>query len=282
MKDDSILFVIVLYKIRLEDSITYSSILNSLLNFDGNLDLLVYDNSPGNYDYRRDIPNLNITYVADQDNSGVSKAYNYASTVASKHGKKWMILLDQDTLFPANFINMYIKGIEANPNEKLLAPVMLTDDNKVISPCIFKLGRGFYGKETKPGIYNLKSRSLINCGLCIELEAFKKINGYNEKIKLDFSDHDFVRRFSEHVRDLFVLIDLQVKHQLSTTMKNSLLSEKVRFDYYLEGAKQFSSSFTEGVLVNVNAFLRAVKLGVMYKDFIFIKKFITQILSRNA
>jgi GT2 family glycosyltransferase len=282
MDSNSILFVIVLYKCRLSDSLTYLSIINSLHNLEFKPDLLVYDNSPDEQDLSAyDNEKLNVIYMADKLNGGVSKAYNYAAAIAGDE-KKWLVLFDQDTVFPADFIQVYIKAIHANPNEKLFAPVMLTEDDKIISPCNFKLERGFYGKDKEPGIYSLKSRSLINCGLCINLGSFREIGGYNEKIKLDFSDHDFVSRFSRNITDCFVLIDLKVKHQLSTTSKNTLTADMIRFEYYLEGAAQFSSSFGTATLLKINAFLRALKLSVVHKHFIFIKFFLNHSPSRNA
>ncbi len=282
MDGDSILFVIVLYKCKLSDSLTYLSMLNSLTNLGFNPDILIYDNSPDIQDAPlNNQEKLNIIYVADKLNGGVSKAYNYAATIAGRK-KKWLLLFDQDTFFPTDFIQVYIKAIQKNPTEKLFAPVMLTDNDKIISPCVFKLKRGFYGKDKEPGIYSLKNRSLINCGLCINLLSFRNIGGYNEKIKLDFSDHDFVSRFNTQISDRFVLIDLKVKHQLSTALKNTLTADIVRFDYYLEGASQFSSSFGEATILNINALLRALKLGVVHKRFIFIKKFVNHSLGRNA
>ncbi|MDP9076357.1 MAG: glycosyltransferase [Bacteroidota bacterium] len=256
--------------------------LNSLTNLGFNPDILIYDNSPDIQDAPlNNQEKLNIIYVADKLNGGVSKAYNYAATIAGRK-KKWLLLFDQDTFFPTDFIQVYIKAIQKNPTEKLFAPVMLTDNDKIISPCVFKLKRGFYGKDKEPGIYSLKNRSLINCGLCINLLSFRNIGGYNEKIKLDFSDHDFVSRFNTQISDRFVLIDLKVKHQLSTALKNTLTADIVRFDYYLEGASQFSSSFGEATILNINALLRALKLGVVHKRFIFIKKFVNHSLGRNA
>ncbi|WP_183560823.1 glycosyltransferase [Mucilaginibacter sp. SP1R1] len=268
--------VLVLYKLNLNKSKTFLSILKSLQKAGSKLDLLVYDNSPAyNADIASTISSLsevNINYYPDNNNSGVSKAYNLAQSVGKVNGKKWIILFDQDTDFPEDMIEKYIDATRTFPNDKLFAPIMFANQKTMISPCYFKLMRGFSASGVTTGISSLKKYSVINCGLCIDIDSFMVNNGYNELIRLDFSDHDFIRRFKDTVTDRFIVIDLKVNHELSTESKNSAKSDLVRFDYYLEGAKYISSSVFESFLLKIHAALRSLKLTLIHKDFSFIKK----------
>ena len=181
------------------------------------------------------------------------------------------MLFDQDTAFPDETIDVYIKAIENYPECKFFAPLMLSKAT-IISPCRFKLMRGSSLKNVTVGVNTLQNISIINCGMCIHLNAFQKNNGYNELLKLDFSDHDFVRRFKDMVSNEFVLIDLKVQHELSSKNKNSLNSDLVRFDYYLEGTKNISGSIFEKRLVKFNAIMRSIKLSLIHRNTSFLIK----------
>lgn len=268
--------VLVLYKSGLKESKTFLSICRSLEKNNQELDLVVYDNTP---EYNDNLPtgvstigNVNVTYCQDYDNSGVSKAYNTGQAIGKLRGKKWIILFDQDTSFPENTITKYIEATHAFPNEKLFSPIMVANGKTIISPCHFKFMRGFSVKEIKTGINSLNNFSVINCGMCIDIKSFDQNKGYNELIKLDFSDHDFVKRFKKTVTDRFIVIDLKVHHELSSTSKNSKYSDLVRFDYYLEGSKYISSSLIERSFLKFNSTMRGLKLSLIHRSFSFLNK----------
>ncbi len=273
MQDPGILIVIVVYNTSFESSKTFLSMTESVKKFAQKLDLVVYDNNPaGKMPVADGYGFWNITYIPDRNNSGVSKAYNVAAGIAADRSKTWLMLLDEDTDFPVDTIRTYVTAIGAHPHEELFAPIMLTSDRKIISPGFFRLMRGFYANQADPGPGSLKGKSLINCGLCIKLDTFKKLGGYNELIKLDFSDHEFIRRFKEQVTDGFFLVNLQVVHGLSTSTRNSYNSDIKRFQYYLEGARYFSRSLAESLMINFHVFLRALKLSVLHKNRAFLAK----------
>ncbi|MGZ3921653.1 MAG: glycosyltransferase, partial [Bacteroidia bacterium] len=216
--DIGILALIVLYKTKLTESKSFLSLSASLANSDVCMDLLVYDNTPScneggileHYD------NWKIIYHADSENGGVSKAYNKGAQIAKEMNKKWLLLLDQDTSFPLDTMQKYMQAIDENAHEKLLAPILMVNKGTIISPCYFKFMRGFSVKAVEPGLKSLKIFSVINCGLCIDVDAFNLNGGYNEQIKLDFSDHDFIRRFRKSIGNRLIVIDLEVFHSLSS------------------------------------------------------------------
>ncbi|TWI93816.1 GT2 family glycosyltransferase [Mucilaginibacter frigoritolerans] len=266
--------IIVLYKIKLIESKTFLSLSAALNNSQTSIDLVVYDNSPvfNQGDEFNSYKNFNIIYIPDLLNSGVSKAYNKGVEFASQMNKKWVLLLDQDTEFPDNTLQSYLSAIKEYPEKKIFAPIMFVNESKIISPFRYMFMRGFSLKFIEPGINSFNKYSLINCGLCVNVEAFLINGGYNELIKLDFSDHDFIKRFKKSVSDKFVVIDLRVKHELSSETNNSLTSDLVRFDYYLEGAGYISSSLKEKFFLKLNATLRCVKLTLLHRNLGFLIK----------
>jgi rhamnosyltransferase len=271
-----ILAVLVLYKTKLFESRTFISLTESLKANEIKLDLVVYDNSPAHdknslFEY----PNWQITYISDISNGGVSKAYNTGASIAEKRGIKNILFLDQDTDFPKSTIDIYIKTINNYPNYKLFAPMMLSD-NVIISPCRFKHMRGSHINSLNTGPNVLNDLSIINCGMCVDIQSFKKNNGYNEKIKLDFSDHDFIRRIKKMVTNDFVVLDLIVQHQLSSETKNTFNADRIRFDYYLSGGKLSSDNKVELLNFSFNALVRALKLTAIHKKAYFIRRLLAK------
>jgi rhamnosyltransferase len=270
--EDSFLAVIVLYKTRLSEAMTFVSLTQSLKANNITLDLVVYDNSP---EYNRDdefnFPGWRITYIADEHNGGVSKAYNTAADMALSKGKQWLLIFDQDTAFPIEAFNRYLTALKGYPGKQLFAPVMHSG-GVIISPCNYRNMRGRPLKHITGGVHPIDDLSLINCGLCIDASALKKNGGYNELLKLDFSDHDFIRRFKKNISNEFVLINLDVDHELSAKLKNSLESDLNRFRYYLSGAKNMASSSKERSMLRFNALMRGLKLSIIHHNLSFLFK----------
>jgi GT2 family glycosyltransferase len=271
-QNGGIVLVIVLYKCELEQSRTYLSLIKPT-DWPAGTELFVYDNSPNPVEpHPGSLPNVHFTYVADPANGGVSAAYNKAAAYALKKDKKWMLLLDQDTVFPENTFSVYQDAIQNYPEEKLFAPLMLAEQGKLISPCYFRFMRGFSPRHVDTGINSLSKFSLINCGMCIDIQAFLNNHGYDEKVKLDFADHDFIRRFRKSQGERFVVLDLEVAHQLSSEGRNNAGSDLIRFDHYLNGAKHMSASRSERFLLKINALFRSAKLTVIHRNGAFLAK----------
>ena len=274
MNNPDLIAVIVLYKTKINESKSFICLLKSIEYSKVSVDIVIYDNSP-DFNLDTDIVLLNnpIRYIADGSNGGVSKAYNAAFEIAKEKNKGWLLLLDQDTEFPIETINRYFDGIKKYPEESLFVPLILSiDNNKIISPCIFKFMRGFYAKEIFYGKNSLVGHSVINCGICISVNAFGSINGYNENIRLDFSDFEFIERFKKVVSKNVIVVELKFYHSLSAIQKQNISQEKVRFRYYLAGGRHLSKNSFESFFIFINAFLRALKLTIIYKSFFFIKE----------
>lgn len=266
---DGIIAVLVLYNTRLEDSITFTSLRNSLKKNNLRMDILVYDNSPTPMVTESDFisDNWRIHYVHDKTNPGVSKAYNEGLGIARKLNKKWLLLLDQDTSFPQNAVVEYSKAIQENPDIYLLAPIVISI-NKIISPCRYFLNKGYCLRKVNPGVYNFHAKSLINSGMLINVEAFETAGGYNENVRLDFSDRFFISKYKTKYRN-FSVINLRCFQNFSGTQRLTLESALARFAYYCEGARNKAVNKVDYLTLMLVTALRTVKLSLKYMNFRF-------------
>lgn len=180
-----ILAVIVLYNCSLKDSTAYHSLAsNKNLNFFIHLNSLDSEtlNDPRVYSYQ------------DYSNPGVSIAYNRAAEYASEHGYQYLLLADQDSEFPANYLQTFEAAKSDFPNEQIFFPEVIAN-KKMISPAEFKYSRAWYAApKPKYGLMNLKIFRPINSGLLLDLGLFHKVGGYSERVFLDYSDFYFIQR----------------------------------------------------------------------------------------
>ncbi|NJL10556.1 MAG: hypothetical protein HC908_11370, partial [Calothrix sp. SM1_7_51] len=133
---------------------------------------------------------------------------------------------------------------------------------------------GFHLKEIKPGYSSFKNRNLLNSGLLIKIEAFEKVGGFDEKVKLYFSDFSFINKFRK-IYSQFVVINLTCLHGNSNFEAIDLDSALKRFGFYCEGAKASSHDFFDFIWSPIFAFIRAIKLSLKFKSYKFIGQFIS-------
>ncbi len=264
-----ILFVVVLYKKKIaecESIITLTESVNEC-----NLDIFVYDNSP---DYNLNVPdtmgNCRVHYFGDRENPGVSKAYNSGALFAQKTGKKWLILCDQDTMFQNEFFrNLYTAVNNFSPS--LLAP-FLYSNSMLISPCGFTMNYGYPLKIVpQPGFKELNGISLLNSGLIVSLEAYMRCGGYNEKVFLDFSDFDFLKRFKKTSNKVY-LLNVHLNHHLESAFKQKFNDQ--RFIRYARSYRGAIHSLYDLITISPIVCLRSLKLSMSYHSFLPFKLFL--------
>jgi rhamnosyltransferase len=274
---DTIVGVLVLYKIKLEESSSFVTLTNSLQKLQASLDLVVYDNSPNPMLKSSDFSqkaNWKIHYIHDSTNPGVSKAYNEGAKIGQKLNKKWILLLDQDTTFSSNIMESYFNATEMSQSQNIFAPYLYQENPSILlSPSGYNFKRGFPIKNTdhlKSGITSLYGKTLLSSGLLINLMTFQDLGGYNNNLKLDFSDFYFMDQFRK-LYSSFYLIDSKCLHELSRTDETSLEKSIERFSICCESAHHFSENAFEFFQIIFYLFLRSSMLSLKYKSWIFQK-----------
>jgi len=273
--------VLVLFQKKLSKSYTFQSLHRIARDNNIVVDLIVYDNSPETMVdiYPQDYKNFNIIGHHDESNPGISKAYNEGHKIAKSLNKKWIVLFDQDTKFKEELFVNYFNAVKNNDNIFLYAPILM-DQNKILSPCRFLLKRGFKLKNIKPGIQPIKRIGLLNSGMFISTIAFEKTGGYNEKIKLDFADIEFLERFKKNYK-YFYLLNVRCKHQfasISDKNKEKIIS---RYKIYCNSTIHFSTNFYQYIILMFWAFARGIKLLMKHRDLIFLSIFFKYYLMKN-
>jgi GT2 family glycosyltransferase len=157
------------------------------------LKVLLYDNTPDG-ETPGPFPE-GVQYEAAGRNAGLAAAYNRALEVAQLHGCPWLLLLDQDTVLPENFLDSLLKQLmeyEANTDVVAVVPIVRSG-GVVVSPKRV----GFFGleafAETPRGIQDFEIAS-INSGTAIQCAFVRSIGGFSRAYWLDYLDHWLFRQ----------------------------------------------------------------------------------------
>jgi glycosyltransferase involved in cell wall biosynthesis len=275
---DKLLVVVVLYKKRLEDSSTYRSLQASLADCGQQAELYVYDNSPAKAEFQIRSDQFRITYISDTANSGISKAYNAAAAYAMKQHKEWLLLFDQDSNLPLDYFDVMSDAVTKNDKHSLFVPV-LKQDGRILSPCRFRFMKGSALKSIVYGPMSFMDVSIFNSGILVSLALFNNAGGYNEAIKLDFSDHYFINQVKK-VQNEFVVLPVSIQHELSshTNDEGKITS---RFKQYCGGVRAYGSAVGGAPFLLFWTFLRSLKLTLTFRNPVFIGIFITYYILKN-
>lgn len=273
---NNILATIVLYNTSLEQSSSFQSLSEALSGFPDRLDVLVYDNSPTQMYTGELYSSWSIHYYHDPANSGVSKAFNKAGEFAKALGKKWMLLLDQDTSFPKDTIQTYLRIAKEN-NSGLFAPILLSRQ-KVISPFKVNAGEGRILTQISPGRYRLDQIMPVNSGMMVNTDDFRSSGGYNENFPLDYSDFAFIERFKK-IRPYFEVINLTCEHQFSGLDHSGGKSAALkRFKHFCGSTLKYKNEIYPHLNCNKLIIKRALRLTMAFGSLTFLKTGILTII----
>lgn len=230
-----ILCIIVLYNQSLYDTLSYKTCIKSYLGTN-DFKLFIYDNSTKPQHSQDEFDD--IIYLSNPQNPGLSVAYNCGAKYASELGYEWMLILDQDTLFPDNrYISVFREAYEENKTIKLFAPRAVAARNAHLSPSYIFHHIPRSKKIALGAVYSISNMTLINSGLIINVSAFWEIGGYNENVFLDFSDHQFIERFKTLFSDFF-LLDYTIVQDFSDNEIDISKLER-RFEIYCKCAVKY-------------------------------------------
>jgi hypothetical protein len=237
--------------------------------------VLVWDNSPAALIHP--VLGFPFDYVHSSKNLGTSGAFNGAMERAERLGIPWLLLLDQDTTIPEEFVPKmaaYGQRFEDHPEVAAVVPLLrcrgqLISPNHLgsfyrVSPVPQARHGGFYKEQ----VFACDSATLMR------VSALREAGGYDEGLFwLDFSDIYVFAAFHRKGRAVYIAGDLQLEHSLSITdYANDMTPQRYRNFLAAEGAfLQLYGSRWDNVALTVRLPARAAKQFLQHKDKVFAK-----------
>jgi hypothetical protein len=126
-----------------------------------------------------------------------------------------------------------------------------------------------FSSKIVPGIVDLKNVSCINSGLMVNTKLYGSIGGYDENLKLDFCDHDFIERAKKEVGSLEIL-DTKFIQDFSTD-NNTKEQSLSRYKIFIEDYKNYSKTRNKLLLFLRIDLKHLLRLTYKFRTFEFIK-----------
>lgn len=162
--------------------------------------VFIVDNASSNFDDIENIAaeNNRIIITTNVENMGIAKALNQLCENALEKGFDWILTLDQDSISPANLVEMLARHI--NDYTAIIAPNI-----------IYKNNESFSDAETN-GIQTVEwvitSASLTN------LKVWRLLDGFDEILFIDGVDRDYGIRATRAGYKIIKCYDVKLLHEL--------------------------------------------------------------------
>ncbi|WP_426587140.1 glycosyltransferase [Mucilaginibacter sp. R-33] len=169
-------------------------------------ELFVIDNSTlvNNEIVEKIIKLPNVTYINNGGNKGIAKALNIGAMKAFESGYQWFLTMDQDSFFlkPSSFFNI----IDNAESKVGIYAASYTDDyDRWIKP---------YNKDFNEIHFVITSGNLIN------LKAWHKVHGFEEKLFIDEVDHDYCMKLRKNDYRILTTTKLYLQHSVGKQIEN--------------------------------------------------------------
>jgi hypothetical protein len=233
--------VVVLYKMEMEASSTFHSLLRSLAEPTErglSYKILIYDNTPSTQN-PGSLPD-HVEYVASPRNTGLADAYNSAVARAHAEGFDWLLTLDQDTHLPVDFIPKLMEvtaACTAQPEIAAIVPHVSAGDRS-LSPNWFAGGilPRWFAKNYQ-GVPDL-SVYAFNSGTLVRVQAILSIGGYSPLFWLDYCDGYLYRQIEKNHLKVYVAGHIHLQHDFSLLDISNKMS-LFRYQNALEAGSAF-------------------------------------------
>lgn len=154
-----------------------------------------------------------VSYCGLGENIGIAAALNKGCAMASDHGWRFAMTMDQDSHFAADQIRAHI--VEAHR--------LMTD------PAVSVVGPHYAEERPDPRVPKLEEcDATITSGSILRLSAWEQIHGFNEALFIDGVDMDFCFRLRRAGKRIIVNHGAYIWHRLGDPILITAFGLKIR------------------------------------------------------
>lgn len=207
--ENKVLGVIVTYNPDIE---LLHSNLDALLQQTNHI--LVYDNGSTNQNKLEEMLEEypSVKFIENNDNLGLPVCYNKAMTYGIRGGYGWILILDQDTVLPKDYL---VKAQKYFCNEQIA----------IICPVFWDINA--YSKEAFekniPKGETLFVKQCISSGSLVRISCLKELGGFDEAMFIDYVDYDYCRTVIDNGLSILQINSCIMQHQIGNSRLVSLL-----------------------------------------------------------
>lgn len=263
--------VVVLYKTAPAASPTLRS-LRAAAGSASATRLIIWDNSPqpAEQPYAAvSLPAERCTYIHTPENVSLARIYNEVADRSEPGG--WLLILDQDTELPPDYLEVFRRSRRENPDLKLFAPT-IEAGGRYVSPASFAFGWGRYWRRPREGRQPARRTSAIASGLFVARELLASAETrFDERLRLYGIDTAFFIRYARRYPE-FAILPVVLRHDLSFDTATVSARARKLCDMLAANAIVYEDAPPlERVLARAVAVLVRVKHAVQHQTFAFLR-----------
>lgn len=234
------------------------------------LRIIVWDNSPRQQDVDWKALGKTGVYISTPHNLGLSDIYNQVITGHLQSGEH-LLLLDQDSELPADFLEKAATAMGANPAVDLFLP-MVRANSRWASPVTYLCGWGRQWRVGGVGCISSKRVCAINSGMIISAAYLHgSFPGYDERLRFYGTDTQFMLDYMDRRTHLYVL-DSVIMHDLSFFSGPSIkraekfIAMRTAYHFIYERRPPI-----QRIAVKLVMFAVAIRYAVRHRDLLFLR-----------
>lgn len=180
--------------------------------------LYIIDNTPEGTRFSRfSYPNISI--IPMHANKGIAHAQNTGMENARKNGADFILLSDQDTLYPENYVQNMIHCIDDPKTTAAVAPLFRDTQTGSEKGVFYRSDRMTFQKFVpQKGIYEVAQA--IASGMILNVPSLEKIGMMDESLFIDWVDFEWCWRARAHGYTILGNADVTITHRLGDSAKN--------------------------------------------------------------
>lgn len=180
--------------------------------------VIVIDNTPSKDEKLEMFKTDNVDIIYLEDNYGIAKAQNIGIKKAIEENCDYVMLSDQDTVYPNNYISDMIKIFDIHDNVGAVAPRFIDSMKKSsdgfisLTPIIF---RQFFPQN---GLHEVMQ--VIASGKILNAKYLSTIGLMDEELFIDWVDIEWCWRARKKRYKIIGNADVVIEHQLGDSSKD--------------------------------------------------------------
>lgn len=179
--------------------------------------ILIWENTPHDKKLQyRFLSDPKVDYFGDGVNS-ISHALNYAWKYAEDNGYKYLLTMDQDSVFEDFSIFLENTIYNVNAPKGIWIPLMVNGNQSLKQDSSVKVKEVFFG---------------ITSGMLLELSVIGKVGGWNETFAIDGVDCEFCFHANRVGVNIFCFLNVNMVHQLGEYKKVHLRNRSFELRNY--------------------------------------------------
>jgi len=201
--------------------------------------VLVHDNSR-NPRAQAAADNSSCSYVHDRSNGGTAAAYERAIGVATDRDMEWLLLVDQDTDLPQDFLDAAAASLAKLPSQGLAALIpWVISQGEVVSPARVTLLGSIRPLRRGGVLGHIDGLTAVASGSLIRVAALRQVLPFPRELWLDYVDHWLFAQINLRGAGIAVF-DAVLRHALSVVTPTQL--SRRRLNSILDGESYFQGS----------------------------------------